>query len=117
MSLGWQCANYDSWSAPCLVSSSRPFYFRAGRDMTGVEAMALQGWEISDVIQNSDYGRFPDPMLLSLAGNAMNWFVLSYVLLGAVAYLNWDLAEAARSAHLKVGATIASFEGQGEGAE
>ena len=68
--------------------------------------MALQGWDFSDIIQNSRFGRFSDTMLLKLAGNAMNGFVLSYVLTGAVAFCDWDLAVAAQDAVFRAKITM-----------
>lgn len=103
MSLKWQVVNYNGWAAPCLVSSSRPYFFRAKRDMCGLEAMALQGWEFHDINQASDFGRFSDSSLIKLAGNAMNCFVLAYILLGAITFMDWERGWAARQALMGVG--------------
>ncbi|CAK0866512.1 unnamed protein product [Prorocentrum cordatum] len=90
--LSWQMGGEDNWFAPCLVSSARPYFLKALRDMTGVEAMCLQGWEPDDIVQSSACGRFSDPTLLSIGGNAMSCFILNIVSLAAFMFSDWDVA-------------------------
>ena len=74
MKLSWQMSGPP---VPCLVCTARPWVFCRRRDLTGAEALGLQGFDPKS-IRHGDT-RFSNPDLLSLAGNAMSGFVLAAV--------------------------------------
>ena len=83
MSLTWQGAQ----ASGCLVSSARPFLINRARDLTGVEALSLQGFHIPDLMQLGLDWSVPEQ--LCAAGNAMNGFTLSSIMLGMLAASPW----------------------------
>jgi len=85
MSLMWQGAL--PYGNGCLVSSARPFLMKRLRDLTGVEALSLQGFHIPDLIELGLDWSVPEQ--LCAAGNAMNGFTLSSIMLGMLAASPW----------------------------
>jgi len=85
MSLTWQGALASVNG--CLVSSARPFLINRARDLTGVEALSLQGFHIPDLMQLGLDWSVPEQ--LCAAGNAMNGFTLSSIMLGMLAASPW----------------------------
>ena len=87
----WILGNYETdpekpQHVPCLTCLSRPWFVKAKRDMTGVEALIYQGWERADIDPNG-HG-FKDQSLLHLAGNAMNAYSLVDVFYSAFMFLD-----------------------------
>ena len=85
MRLTWQIGLPD---CPCLVSTCRPWILHRRRDLTGAEALELQGFPAS-FVQHRDR-RIPNPVLLTLAGNAMSGYVLMAVFLGIFSTAEWQ---------------------------
>ena len=73
---------------PCLVCSAKPWLFRDQRDLTGVEALGIQGYSIHEI--NQEPTRFRNKDLLHLAGNAMSGFMLSAIFLALFITMDWD---------------------------
>ena len=92
MRLGWQASGQ---SVPCLVSSSRPWIFGRRRDLTGAEALEIQGFPAKYLQHNQK--RFSNPDLLQMAGNAMSGFVLLAVWIGIMTCAQWGQSAAGRS--------------------
>jgi hypothetical protein len=89
--LSWQLGSTKRAPLFCLASSSRPWLLRAARPMAGVEAMMFQGWGLSDIKLTVEPGnRLPQPVVLAMAGNAMNGFVLADLLISILACTNWS---------------------------
>eukprot|EP00959_Pyramimonas_sp_CCMP1952_P113300 2368113-Pyramimonas_sp.AAC.1 len=82
MKLDWQVNRQE---VPCIVCTSRPWLVTRRRDVTGAEALGLQGYQILD-LKNED-AMFTNPELLTLAGNAMSGFVLAVLLLAMFVYM------------------------------
>ena len=120
-SLPWQVKSSSAISQPrgshcaCLVSSSRPWLMLRKRQMLGVEALLLQGWNLSDIISPDGDGTtsFTEPVLLGMAGNAMNMFVLTDLLLSAFLATDWQRGVAIQAPHFVPLAGIGEAEHQG----
>jgi hypothetical protein len=97
---GWQLTQTVRAPVPCLASSSRLWLVAKRRGMTGNEAMLLQGWEQGDLVQPADKP-FAESTLMSLAGNAMNGFVLSNLFLALFVSIDIDDMRAAHDARCR----------------
>ncbi len=58
--------------------------------MTGMEMLALQGWDPATNVRLSDGNVFRECHLKSMAGNAMNGFTLIDLFLAILMYTPWD---------------------------
>ena len=74
MKLDWQLGTP---LISCLVCTARRWVFSRRRNLTGAEAMAVQGFAAKHITHGDC--RFSNPGLLSLAGNAMSGFVLAAI--------------------------------------
>lgn len=83
-----------------MASSSRLWLVAKRRGMSGNEALLLQGWEQGDLVQPADKP-FAESILMSLAGNAMNGFVLSNLFLALFVSMDIDDMRAAHDARCR----------------
>ncbi|CAK0879848.1 unnamed protein product, partial [Prorocentrum cordatum] len=61
---------------PCLVCTGRPWLVKRQRDLTGAEAMNLQGYMYQDLMFGPTF-RMSNAELFHVAGNAMSGFILA----------------------------------------
>ena len=87
MNLGWQLGAPD---CPCLVSTCRPWLLHRFRDLTGAEALEIQGFPAM-LLKHGDK-RLRNPDLLSMAGNAMSGYVLIPLFLGIFSNATWAIS-------------------------
>ena len=66
MSIGW--VKLPHRTCPCLVGTGRVWLFHENRELSGEEALALQGFDIA----RQHVGDFNRRQLMELAGNAFN---------------------------------------------
>jgi site-specific DNA-cytosine methylase len=83
-----------------LVSTSRPWLRKLERDMSGDEALVLQGFDYCRQYSvNSDFDSmsFSHSQKLDLAGNAFNAYVFGPLLFSAISHIDFERAVARRS--------------------
>lgn len=113
MRLTWQIGLPD---CPCLVSTCRPWILHRRRDLTGAEALELQGFPAS-FVQHRDR-RIPNPVLLTLAGNAMSGYVLMAVFLGIFSTAEWQTDDSISRSEGNLEEVANSLEqGDGDGSD
>ena len=81
LSIGWCRARRGS--TPCVVSISRIWGLRLGRELAGEELLALQGFSLEAQRQSTTW---TPKQLADLAGNAFNGAALAPLLTAALAF-------------------------------
>ena len=85
MNLEWQLGQSE---VPCMVCSAQPWLFLRQRELSGAEALALQGFPVADLKHQDN--RFKNRDLLHMAGNAMSGFVLVPLFISIFAHMDCD---------------------------
>jgi site-specific DNA-cytosine methylase len=110
LNMKWQKgleSELNTW-CPCLTGSSRPWLRVAGRDLTGSEALALQGVDYEFQKPQRNGQMFTNPQRLDLAGNAFNAFCVLPLLLASFACIDWSVPFAHRKQWLLASGSEAS---------